>query len=563
MIFITIITIVLFPLSTNAYYAPFFMFPPGQPQYFNPYLPINPWYNGFSYFSGPPVPPTQAPFFNPGYFTPTLPAFSSNFSRTSSGIAPYSFASFQPNIYFPVPQTYQYPAYGNTGITNPFFRPDPQWQLGREIIPPAPASQTVPVTGIDTGELRMMPPVNQNIMHTSYIPGIAGYVNRQLVLMFRPDVPVQERARVMAMHNCAEIRTSPYSGITLVALPTFMSVKNAAEAFLSEPSVLYAEPNYLRHAHLIPNDIYFRYQWHLPWPHLSNILAWDLTTGLGVTVAVVDSGVAYRTAAPYAAAPDLAGTSIIPGWDFVNADAYPDDDSGHGTHMCGCIAQTTNNFRGVAGVAFSSTIMAIKVMDSLGDVSVADEADGIYYAVNNGAQIINLSLGGPGVSLTEQTAVTYAYNSGLTIIGSAGNSGSSVPEYPASYTECISVGAVQYDQTTPSYSNYGTELDLVAPGGNTSVDQNFDGYGDGILQQTHDGTTFTSFFYYFMEGTSPACALASGVAALVMSKSTTALGPLQVKSILESTATDLGATGWDQYFGWGEINAYRAVANTP
>jgi serine protease len=330
-----------------------------------------------------------------------------------------------------------------------------------------------------------------------------------------------------------------------------------------EPSVLYAEPNYYRRAHLFPNDPYFPYQWHFPWPHLGTLLTWDIVTGTGVTVGLLDSGVSYRNAAPYALAPDLAGTLITPGWDFVNADAYPDDDSGHGTHMCGCIAQTTNNLVGVAGTAFSSTILAVKVMDSVGDVTIADESDGIYYATNNGARIINLSLGGVGISATEQAAVVFAYNQGVTLLGSSGNAGSTVPEYPASYPECISVGAVQYDQTRASYSNYGAELDLVAPGGNITVDQNFDGYADGILQQTHDGTNLSTFFYYFMEGTSPACALASGVAALVVNKSTAVLTPLQVRNILQSTATDLGAVGWDQEYGWGEVYAYGAVLNTP
>jgi len=327
-----------------------------------------------------------------------------------------------------------------------------------------------------------------------------------------------------------------------------------------EPAVLYAEPNYYRHAHLIPNDPYYRYQWHLP--HMFTNWAWDLARGTGVVVALLDSGVSYRNATPYGLAPDLAGTLIVAGWDFVNADATPDDDSGHGTHMCGCIAQTTNNLLGTAGVAFSSTVMAVKVMDSLGNVTVADEADGIYYAANNGAKVINMSLGGAGISLTEQTAVVYAYGQGVTLFGSSGNAGSSVPEYPAAYTECISVGAVQYDRTRPSYSNYGVELDLVAPGGNITVDQNLDGYADGILQQTHDGTTFSTFFYYFMEGTSPACALASGVAALVIDKATAALTPLQVRNSLQNNAIDLGTTGWDQYYGWGEINAYSAVFNT-
>ena len=151
----------------------------------------------------------------------------------------------------------------------------------------------------------------------------------------------------------------------------------------------------------------------------------------------------------------------------------------------------------------------------------------------------------------------------MTILSSSGNAGSDVPEYPAAYSECISIGAVQYDSTRPSYSNYGAELDLVAPGGNITLDQNLDGYGDGILQQTHNGTDLTTFFYYFMEGTSPSCALASGVAALVLSKSTIALSPLDVRNILQDTAADLGTTGWDQYYGWGEINAYHAVYYTP
>ena len=201
-------------------------------------------------------------------------------------------------------------------------------------------------------------------------------------------------------------------------------------------------------------------------------------------------------------------------------------------------------------------------MDGTGNVTIADEADGIYYAANNGAKIINMSLGGTGTSVTEQTAVAFAYNSGVVVFGSSGNAGSNVPEYPASYPECASVGAVQYDRTRPAYSNYGATLEIVAPGGNINLDQNLDGYADGILQQTHDGTAFTVFFYYFMEGTSPSCALVSGVAALMVSKNST-LTPVNIRTILHNTAVDLGTTGWDQYYGWGEVNAYQAVLNTP
>ena len=115
--------------------------------------------------------------------------------------------------------------------------------------------------------------------------------------------------------------------------------------------------------------------------------------------------------------------------------------------MAGAISQTTNNLLGVAGVAFNATIMPVKIMDPIGDVTIADEVDGIYYAANNGADIINLSLGGPGIVISEQTAVDFAYNSGVTVISSAGNAASSALEYPASYDSCISVSATQYDDT--------------------------------------------------------------------------------------------------------------------
>jgi serine protease len=201
-------------------------------------------------------------------------------------------------------------------------------------------------------------------------------------------------------------------------------------------------------------------------------------------------------------------------------------------------------------------------MDETGSVSIADEVDGIYYAVNNGAHIINLSLGGEGTSVTEEAAIEYAVNNGVVVICSAGNAGSSTPEYPASYLQSISVSAVKYDKTLAQYSNYGSEIDVCAPGGDINLDQNFDFYGDGILQQTHDGTNLGTFYYYFMEGTSPAAALVSGLAALMVGKSASNLLPQQVKTILASSATDLGATGRDQYYGWGLVNAYQALLNT-
>ncbi|MGA1840396.1 MAG: S8 family peptidase [bacterium] len=560
-------TIILFSLLiirinfSHAYFSPYpaFFQPPWQQiPYFSPVFP------------GSVIPP-QYPYSNlyprfarsntnyPASFYPNFGGF--GFLPYRSYNSAYSLPlTSQLPFYTPANPASMYTLFNNPGLASAYLRPDPQWRIGKEVTPSPPPTPGMG-TGIETGQLRIGATASQRRGTNSSI--VPSYVNRQLIVMFRPEVPPQERMAVLGKHNCTEIRTSAYGGFTLIALSSFQSVRDTAEQFSMEPSVLYAEPNYYRRAHLLPNDPYYVYQWHFPWPHLATPLSWDINTGAGVTVGLLDSGVAYRTAAPYAQAPDLAGTLFAPGWDFVNADAFPDDDYGHGTHMCGCIAQTTNNLLGVAGVAFSSTIMPVKVMDSLGDATIADEADGIYFATNNGARVINMSFGGVGTSATEEAALVFAYSQGVTQLGSSGNAGSTVPEYPAAYPECISVGAVQYDQTRAPYSNYGVELDLVAPGGNITLDQNFDGYGDGILQQRHDGVNFTSFYYEFMEGTSPACALAAGVTALVISKSTAVLTPLQVTNILQTTATDLGVVGWDQEYGWGEVYAYGALLNTP
>ncbi|MEW6378991.1 MAG: S8 family peptidase [bacterium] len=423
--------------------------------------------------------------------------------------------------------------------------------------PPPVDRRTV---GIEAKSILYKPPAILGA-GVAYLPGIPAYRANQVVVQFAPGTPAAEVGRVCTRHGCREVYTSPYAGYTVLSIPSSITVLQAAQRLRAEASVLYAEPNFLRRPHFIPNDPYYNYQWHLP--RLNCSYAWDYGAGAGVLVGLVDSGVAFETNATFTQAPDLAGTLFAPGYDFVNNDAFPDDDFGHGTHMAGCIAQTTNNLLGVSGVAFNATIMPVKVMDNVGGVVITTEVDGIYFAVNNGARVISMSLGGPGTSATEAAAVTYAYNAGVTVVCSAGNSGSSTPEYPASYPEPISVSSIRYDYTLPSYSNYGTFVDVCAPGGDLSVDQNADGFGDGILQQTHNGTDYTTFYYYFMEGTSPACALVSGVAALVIGKSTIPLAPADVVSIIEGSATDLGTAGWDQYFGFGLVNAYLAVLRTP
>lgn len=344
--------------------------------------------------------------------------------------------------------------------------------------------------------------------------------------------------------------------------------ESVAEAIVRQKKnkdVIYAEPNYIAYADMIPNDpFYSPYQWHFDNAEYGGINieeAWNTTKGEGAVVAVIDTGLRLGGAD--------TPVCVYPGYDFVNNDNDPSDDEGHGTHVTGTIAQNTNNGIGVAGVAYQSCIMPIKALNALGEGSYTNIANAIYFAVDNGANVINMSLGGYSSDNTLANAVAYADAHGVIVVAAAGNDSTNIPHYPSAYETVISVGATGYDNSLASYSNYGSTVDVVAPGGDMFEylynpagrikgeivkDLNGDGYPDGILQETFDDTGFGYFFY---QGTSMAAPHVAGVAALLVSMGKT--DPKEVRSILESTATDLGTLGRDDIFGYGLINAAAAV----
>ena len=194
----------------------------------------------------------------------------------------------------------------------------------------------------------------------------------------------------------------------VVKLKSDEEVETELQKYKKLDNVIYAEPDYIAFADTVPNDPYYSpYQWNFDNAAGSGIdteEAWNISTGSGVVVAVIDTGIAYETALRsgrnYYQAPDLASTCFVSGYDFINADAHPNDDQGHGTHVAGTIAQSTNNGMGVAGVAYGSCIMPIKALDANGSGSYSAIADSVYYAVNNGAKVINMSLGGTADSVT-------------------------------------------------------------------------------------------------------------------------------------------------------------------
>ena len=308
----------------------------------------------------------------------------------------------------------------------------------------------------------------------------------------------------------------------------------------------------------VPNDQFYtetNFQWNLG--KVQAETAWEITTGAAVNVAVLDTGLAVVGAI------DGIGC-VISGYDVVNSDNEPHDGDGHGTHVSGTIAQATNNGTGVAGLAYGSCVMPVKVLGDDGSGNFADIADGIYFAVDNGAQVINMSLGtNARLKLTSDPimdpALEYAYTNGVTVVAASGNDGNRRNvSYPAIHPRTIAVGATGLDNEVTGYSNKGTGLDIVAPGGNLSQDLNDDGWKDGILQETFINNAWN---YYFFEGTSMASPHVSAAAAMLIAAGT-ATTPDEVKSSLISYALDLGDAGYDKVSGHGLLQIHNSLTES-
>ena len=415
-----------------------------------------------------------------------------------------------------------------------------------------------------TLSFNIAPPVTPTLIPTPSVEPM-----KELIIQYNPSDSEETIQAMLASINAVEEDRLPQIGAMRILVPESISQPSMAMATMQSTSmaqlagISHAEVNSMYHLSYTPNDQLLPQQWGM-----SNTTggiyasyAWDIANrrGAGVVVAVVDSGVDLQH-------PDLASQIVRGGWDFYNDDSNPDDDIGHGTHVAGIIAAQANNRGvGVAGVAFGAKILPIKVCGELG-CPVYFIAEGIIYAVDKGARIINISLGGIEDSTTLHGAVNYALSHNVVVVAAAGNTGCvylpdpsvcpNTVEYPAFYPGVISVGAHDSNGDTWNF-NDPASIPPIHEGSTYNSNVLISAPGVGILSDfpveldTSDGTPDG---YTMASGTSMATAYVSGTAALLMGNNV-AQTPATVRDALICGAEDAGDPGWDPHYGYGRLKA--------
>jgi len=362
---------------------------------------------------------------------------------------------------------------------------------------------------------------------------ISDFSPEQILVKFKPDVSLPEAAEIHRQLGGQVKDSIAGIGVRVVTVPKGQAMEKA-QAYSSNARVAYAEPDFVAEAIGSPDDPGLGNQWGMV--KIQAPRAWEVTTGsTSINIAIVDTGVDLDH-------PDLAG-KIVSNINFSTSGTV-DDVYGHGTHVAGIAAAMTNNGIGVAGLGYTSTIMNVKVLGDTGSGAYSGVASGIIWAADNGAEVINLSLGGSSASSTLEDAINYAWSKGVVVVAAAGNNGDTTPSYPAYYTNCVAVAATDTDDTLAYFSNYGKWVDVAAPGVSIYSTLKDNGYG-------------------YKSGTSMASPHVAGLAALVFTTVSDANGDGrlndEVRSRIEATCDDIGVSG----IGHGRINAAGAVGSVP
>jgi thermitase len=352
------------------------------------------------------------------------------------------------------------------------------------------------------------------------------HIPNELVVKFVEGLSADEMKAIHGKAKCEVIESNGEMGFYRIRSTRKMRQMYNHYNGLSE--IEYAEPNYTFKASYTPNDLYYSYQYG---PQMMQTpSAWEVTQSTAaVKIAILDTGVQLKH-------PDLAA-KLVNGRDFVDGNLSPNDRNGHGTHVAGIAGAVTNNAAGIAGVAPLASIMPVRVLGDDGSGSLIQIANGIIYAVNQGAQVINLSLGSEAGARTLQNAIQYAWDRGSVIVAAAGNDNSSVPNYPAYYPNVIAVASTSPADTKSSFSNYGSWVEVAAP-------------GDTIL------STYPGSRYAYLSGTSMASPHVAGLAALLAAQGRS---NSQIRAIILRTADPVQGTG--EYWQYGRVNAARAVSS--
>jgi serine protease len=423
-------------------------------------------------------------------------------------------------------------------------------------------------------------------------PADAPYRAGEVVVRYAPDASPTAQAATQRAVGLGSPQEPAAGGRTRVLkIRNGRGVAATLRALRKRPGVLSATANYIAKASWVPVDPgsakvvagWEQVQWNfLPGTGVDAPDAWDHLMaagrpgGQGVVVAVLDTGIAYANHGRFKRSPDFSPFRFVRGKDFVDDDNFPNDENGHGTHVASTIAEGTGNQIGVTGLAYGAKLMPVRVLDKNGEGDSVAIANGIRWATDHGAKVINLSFEfGSGVTRQQipeiLTALHYAHQKGVLVVGASGNAAAQAVAYPARSNDVLSVGATTQHGCQADYSNEGQDLDLVAPGG--GPDASLDGdpscrpgdpVGADIIQMTFDGSPRKFGLPSGYVGTSMAAPHVSATAALVIASGILGADPKPdaIERRLEQTAQDRGAPGRDEHYGWGLLDAAKATDPT-